>query len=60
MAFMPHRAISLLPLTGFLFLQMALLKEYVGFLSCLNNFPEGIFSVTIVALALNINELIGG
>lgn len=46
LALLPTTATALIPLAGLFFLQMALLKEWVGLLSCLNGFPEGIFSAT--------------
>ena len=49
--------LSLVILNAFVFLQMGLLKEYVGYLSCLHDFSDGVFSVTITAIVINIHDL---
>ena len=49
--------ISLFLITGLISLLMALIREFIGLISCLNAIPECIISLTITVLAANAYEI---
>ena len=48
--------LSLLSITLIILLIVSLLREFVALLSCLQGIPEGVISVTIIALGVNVAE----